>query len=136
MIIFKYRSTEYIVNDMFSSSVFRPRPCYDESASECSVPLKMDEDETSTSFFDKISSFSIVLFFVISYLTYYFLFVVKVSERAPIGFLSQIFTYVLFGYPIIIHWYRSSTICWFSYIAWNSYKATQNSLIFSLVWML
>lgn len=92
MIIFKYRSTEYIVNDMFSSSVFRPRPCYDESASECSVPLKMDEDETSTSFFDKISSFSIVLFFVISYLTYYFLFVVKVSERAPIGFLSQIFT--------------------------------------------
>lgn len=134
MIIFKYRSTEYIVNDMFSSSVFRPRPCYDESASECSVPLKMDEDETSTSFFDKISSFSIVLFFVISYLTYYFLFVVKVSERAPIGFLSQIFT--SFGYPIIIHWYRSSTICWFSYIAWNSYKATQNSLIFSLVWML
>lgn len=59
----------------------------------------MDEDETSTSFFDKISSFSIVLFFVISYLTYYFLFVVKVSERAPIGFLSQIFT-----------WYRSATL--------------------------
>lgn len=55
----------------------------------------MDEDETSTSFFDKISSFSIVLFFVISYLTYYFLFVVKVSERAPIGFLSQIFTYTV-----------------------------------------
>lgn len=133
MIIFKYRSTEYIVNDMFSSSVFRPRPCYDESASECSVPLKMDEDETSTSFFDKISSFSIVLFFVISYLTYYFLFVVKVSERAPVGFLSQIFTYTGYNYPIIIHWYRSSTICWFSYIAWNSYKANQNSLIFSLV---
>lgn len=133
MIIFKYRSTEYTVNDMFSSSVFRPRPCYDESASECSVPLKMDEDETSTSFFDKISSFSIVLFFVISYLTYYFLFVVKVSERAPFGVLSQMFTYTGYSYPIIIHWYRSSTICWFSYIAWNSYKANQNSLIFSLV---
>lgn len=135
MIIFKYRSTEYIVNDMLSSSVFRPRPCYDESASECSVPLKMDEDETSTSFFDKISSFSIVLFFVISYLTYYFLFVVKVSERAPIGFLSQIFTYTVrlpYHYTLI----QVQTICWFSYIAWNSYKATQNSLIFSLVWML
>lgn len=31
MNIFKYSLTEYIVNDMFLSSVFRPRPCYDES---------------------------------------------------------------------------------------------------------
>lgn len=64
----------------------------------------MDEDETSTSFFDKISSFSIVLFFVISYLTYYFLFVVKVSERAPIGFLSQIFTPIIYTLIQVQHY--------------------------------
>ncbi|XP_022338038.1 phospholipase ABHD3-like [Crassostrea virginica] len=42
----------------------------------------MEEVQATSSFFEQISSFSIVVFFVISYLTYYFLFVVKKPRLA------------------------------------------------------